>query len=340
MRGFADDGQCKLLGLSLRISHGLQSQGWTELFCMNSPLPGLCSGMELRHLRHFVAVAETGSISRAAQKVFLTQPALSRQIKALEEDIGQILLERQAHSVRLTPAGEVLVGEARELLRRADEVLERVRAAGQGVRLRVGYAPSLADGLLSAAVEQFSQRHRHARIELFDLSTQEMLSGLEAETLEVAITVAPEREVRGLQWTPLLRLDWRLAVSQRHPLAKAASIRPEELSREPLLIFCQRDYPEYWVAISDWMRAQRLHLPLAGEYDGVHSLLAAVASGLGVALVAKRADRFIPEGVRLLELAEGPREICIAAGCRRDRLEEEACAVFLEELRMAACAFA
>jgi LysR family transcriptional regulator, benzoate and cis,cis-muconate-responsive activator of ben and cat genes len=153
--------------------------------------------MELRQLRYFVAVAETGNISRAAQKIFLTQPALSRQIKALEEEIGQCLLERQAHSIRLTPAGEALLREARELLRHAEQVLETVRATGKGVRLRVGYAPSLASGLLSAAVENFSQVHPGARIELFDLSTAEMCAGLQNDTLDVAVTVGQDGAGRG-----------------------------------------------------------------------------------------------------------------------------------------------
>ena len=83
--------------------------------------------MELRQLRYFVAVAETSNISRAAQKLFLTQPALSRQIKALEDEIGQCLVERSAHSIRLTPAGDALLREARELLQRVDAMLERVK---------------------------------------------------------------------------------------------------------------------------------------------------------------------------------------------------------------------
>jgi DNA-binding transcriptional LysR family regulator len=102
--------------------------------------------MELRQLRYFVAIADAGNISRAAKKIFLTQPALSRQIKALEEEIGHCLLERQAHSIRLTPVGELLLRESRELLQHAEQVLDRMRAAGHGVRLRVGYAPSLAAG--------------------------------------------------------------------------------------------------------------------------------------------------------------------------------------------------
>ena len=135
-------------------------------------------GMELRQLRYFVAAAEEGNISRAAKKMFLTQPALSRQIKALEDEIGQCLLERQAHSIRLTPVGETLLRESRELLQHADLVVERVRAAGGGLRLRVGYAPSLAAGLLSAAVESFTQTHPNTSVELFDMSTAEMLAGL------------------------------------------------------------------------------------------------------------------------------------------------------------------
>lgn len=91
----------------------------------------MLAGMELRQLRYFVAVAETGNISRAAQTIFFTQPALSRQIKALEDEIGQCLLERQANSIRLTPIGKALLREARELLQHADQVLERVRAAGR-----------------------------------------------------------------------------------------------------------------------------------------------------------------------------------------------------------------
>ncbi len=292
--------------------------------------------MELRQLRHFVAVAETGNISRAAQRIFLTQPALSRQIKALEEEIGQTLLERQAHSIRLTPAGEILLREARELLEHADQALRRVRASGQGVRLRVGYAPSLASGLLSGAVEQFTQKHPQARVELFDLSTQEMLAGLEADTLDVAITVGPGHDTRGLQWTPLAQVPWQLAVNRQHPLARQSRVTPEEAAREPLLVFCQRDYPEYWDIVTRWLREHRQCPSIAGEYDGVNSLLAAVESGLGVALVTTRAAKLVPERVRLKELSATPEPLCIAAGQRTDRADGKPCAVFIEELRLAA----
>jgi len=292
--------------------------------------------MELRQLRYFVAVAETGNISRAAKKLFLTQPALSRQIKALEDEFGECLLERQAHSIRLTPAGEILLGEARELFQRADLLLERVRAAGRGVRLRVGYAPSLASGLLAEAVESFAQKHPNARVELFDLSSKEMLAGLEDETLDVVLTVAPERDSRGLKWAPLLQASWQMAVNRKHPLAQRAHVTPAEVTREPLLVFCQRDYPEYWDLVAGWLREHRQRFDIAGEYDGVNSLMAAVASGLGLALVTTCTGGLIPERVRLKTLSAPPKPVNIAAGIRARRAAEKPLAVFIEELRQAA----
>lgn len=300
-------------------------------------------GMELRQLRYFVAVAHEANISRAAQKMFLTQPALSRQIKSLEDEIGQCLLERSAHSIRLTPAGDALLPEARELLQRADTMVERVRAAGQSVRLRIGYAPSLASGLLSCAVENFAQKHPAARVELFDLSTQEILAGLDGldgDTLDVALTVGQKRDGHGLKWTPLAQVSWQLAVNRQHPLARRTQVTAAEVAREPLLVFCQRGYPEYWSTITGWLRKHQQRPAIAGEYDGVDSLLAAVESGLGVAIVTTSTARLIPQRVRLKPLTAAPNPVCIAAGHRASRATEKPLAVFIEELRRAAQAFA
>ncbi len=292
--------------------------------------------MELRQLRYFVAVAETGNISRAAQKIFLTQPALSRQIKALEEEIGQCLLERRAHSVQLTPAGEIMLREAREMLQHADQVLERVRASSVGGRLRIGYAPSLASGLLSSAVANFTQAHPGTRVELFDLSTGEMLAGLEANRLDVVVTVARNLDTRGLKWAPLARSPWRLAVSTSHRLAQQQRVTPGEVAREPLLAYSQREYPEYWETVTDWLQEHGLRARIAGEYDGADSLLAAVESGLGVALVATRMAKLFPNRVSLQILTATPKPLCIAAGFRADRADDKPLAVFIGELRRAA----
>jgi LysR family transcriptional regulator, benzoate and cis,cis-muconate-responsive activator of ben and cat genes len=296
--------------------------------------------MELRQLRYFVAVAEDGNISRAAKKIFLTQPALSRQIRGLEEEIGQCLLERQAHSIRLTPAGEALLREARELLQHAEQVRERVRVAGRGLRLRVGYAPSLAAGMLSIAVGNFTQAHPNAQVELSDLSTAEMLAGLEADKLDVALCVGQQRQTRGLKWMLLVHAPWRLAVNRNYPLARRSQVTPQEVAREPLLVYCQRDYPEYWDTVTGWLRDHRQRPRIAGEYGGAENLMAAVESGLGVALVTTQMARLFPKRARLIPLSTPPEPVRIAVGLRANRAEDKPLAVFVEELRKAALAFA
>ena len=296
--------------------------------------------MDLRQLRYFVAVAEQGNISQAAKKIFLSQPALSRQIKALEDEVGQCLLERQAHSIRLTPAGEALLREGRELLQHAEQVLERVRSSGRGLRLRVGYAPSLAAGLLSAAVGNFTQSHPKVHVELSDLSTTQMLAGLESEKLDVVLCVGQPHQTRGLKWTPLVRAPWRLAVNRRHPLARRSQVTPPEVAGEALLVYHQREYPEYWELISGWLRDHRQRPRVAGEYDGAEDLMAAVESGLGVALVTTRMANLFPNRARFLTLSSPPEPVCIVAGQRDNLANDKPLAVFVEELRKAAQSFA
>src|SRR6201988_58271 len=101
------------------------------------------SAVELRHLRYFVAVAEMENVSRAALKLHVSQPALSRQIRDLEDEIGFCLLERTAKSVRLTKAGRALLDEARRVLQRADEAVKKARSvATEPSELHVGYSPT------------------------------------------------------------------------------------------------------------------------------------------------------------------------------------------------------
>ncbi len=296
--------------------------------------------MDLRQLRNFVAVAEQGNISQAAKKIFLTQSALSRQIRALEDEVGHPLLERQAHSIRLTATGELLLREGRELLHQADQMLERVRIAGSGVRLRIGYSPSLAAGLLSAAVETFTQSHPQAQVDLLDLSSAGMLAGLQNGSLDVAVSVGQQRPAPGLKWTPLLEAAWRLAVSRRHRLARHSNVTPLQVAAEPLIGFCQRDYPEYWEVITGWLGHPGRRPRIAGEYDGAENLMAAVESGLGVAFITTQVGRLFPKRVRLVTLCSPPRPVCIAVGHRSDRMDDKPLAVFVAELRKAALAYA
>lgn len=204
--------------------------------------------------------------------------------------------------------------------RRGARTCPRRRARGAAARR---LCPSLASGLLSVAVESFAQKHPTAHVELFDRSTKELVAGLENDTLDVALTVGPEREVRGLKWTPLVRASWRLTVNRTHPLSRRSRVTPAEVAAGPLLVFCQRDYPEYWEIITGWLRDHRQRLALTGEYDGVNSLLAAVESGLGVAIVTTSSAYLVPEYLQLKSLSDAPMPLCIAVGFRAHRATEK-----------------
>lgn len=291
--------------------------------------------MELRQLRSFIAVAEDGVISRAAQRLHLTQSALSRQIKALEQDLGVTLLERGAHSVKLTQEGAVLLKEGRGVLERAEAAVARVRAAGRAVLLRVGYAPTLTAGMLPVAMEAFMQRHPRVRVELLDLSSVEMRSGLEQGTLDVAVTVRPAKNDENLHWETLRQEAWCVAMSRSHPLQAKKSISPADLNEARMVMFTQQDYPEYWQGVTAWFKGQGLNARITGEYDGANSLASAVEAGLGLALVVKRMACSFPR-LLLKPIKPEPEPVCIAAGLSSARRTDPILGVFIEELKRAA----
>src|SRR5579863_7380823 len=161
--------------------------------------------MELRHLRYFVAVAEEENVSRAALKLHVSQPALSRQIRDLEDELGFPLLERTAKSVRLTKAGRVFLDEARAVLQRADDAVKAAKAvATGGGELHVGYAPTPTVRILPPTLHAFQAEGLKVRVVLHDLYTQEMLDELRAEKIQLAFLVRPKPAMlRGLRFEDL-----------------------------------------------------------------------------------------------------------------------------------------
>src|SRR5579863_2658480 len=130
--------------------------------------------MELRHLRYFVAVAAHGSFSRAANELHLTQPALSRQVKSLEDEIGVALFLRGPNAVSLTSAGEAFFEEAKDILTRVEAAVRRIITHPQREKLRVGYVHSLNAGIMTRVVERFRDYKKDVILELIDLTTSAM----------------------------------------------------------------------------------------------------------------------------------------------------------------------
>src|SRR5690348_3145905 len=193
-------------------------------------------GMELRHLRYFIAAAEQENVSRAALRLHVSQPALSRQIRDLEDELGFALFQRSAKSLRLSEAGRTFLAEARAVLARAADAVEAAKAVATGQRgeLHSGYAPTPTARLLPPALRAFQAAHPGVRVKLHDLSTEEMVGGLRAGTLQLAFLVQPTRAMlRGLAFAALIRDPVRVAVARTHPFARLRAVSVERLRAEP-----------------------------------------------------------------------------------------------------------
>lgn len=276
--------------------------------------------MELRHLRYFVAVAEEENVTRAAAKLHVAQPAVSRQIRDLEEDLGAALLERSAKAVRLTDAGRIFLEEARAVLQRVDDAVKAVQAVAGGATgdLHVGYAPSLTVQILPRALRRFQTDWPRVRVSLHDLSTGEMLAGLRENRLDLALMVQPTAaDLRGLRFQELARYPMCVAVAPGHRLARSRSLSLSKALSEPLIGYSRAEYPEYHVTIEEIFRSLGRPPTSIEEHDSVSSLIAAVEAGRGLALVPSAMACMVGPRLKILPLASEVAPIVVGAVCRK-----------------------
>ena len=292
--------------------------------------------MELRHLRYFIAVAEEENVSRAALKLHISQPALSRQIRDLEDGLGFLLLERSAKSVRLTEAGRTFLGEARAVLQRADDAVKAAHAVAEGKGdLHVGYAPSLTARILPATLRLFQKEQRGMRVRLHDLSTEEMVAGLRKKTLQLAFLPRPTaRMMRGMVFEELVRDPICLAVGRKHPLARQRSVTVAEAIREPLIAYRKEDYPEAHEMLRFLVAGSKAKLRIAEEHDSVSALIAAVEAGNGVAVAVESLGCTAGPRLKLIPFVPAPEPLSVGALWAKTDLTSSA-SLFLEAAKQA-----
>jgi DNA-binding transcriptional LysR family regulator len=277
--------------------------------------------MELRHLRYFAAVAAHGSFSRAANNLHLTQPALSRQVRDLEEEIGVPLFVRGTNTLTLTEAGEVFYEEARDLLARADQAVQRVRGEARSETLRVGYGPSLTAGILPRALERFQSEVPRVRIELEDLSPREIGEKVKGGLLDLVIMPeSTQALIKGFQWTELRRLALVLVMAPTHPLAKLAKIPPKRLNGLPLHGLGRVNFPDYVPRMRALLKPFGVVLDFATlSNDGVTTLFASLEATNGATILADGVVSVLPRTLEVRPFSPALPDIVILAGLPADR---------------------
>jgi LysR family transcriptional regulator, benzoate and cis,cis-muconate-responsive activator of ben and cat genes len=266
--------------------------------------------VELRHLRYFVSVAETENVSRAALKLHISQPALSRQIRDLEEEIGVLLLERTAKSVSLTQAGRVFLPEARAVLQRADQAIKKAQAvAGADTELHVGYSPTPSVRLLPVLLRAYQRAMPDVRVRLHDWRNDENLAGLRQGRLHLAFVFLLPRKsaLRNLRFEALTQESARLAVSPKHPFTRRDTVSLAEAAREPFVAYNREEYPDYHRRLIAVFAKVKTKLRIVEEHDGFTSLIPAIEAGRGVALVSESFIHSAGKRVKLLRLTPEPK---------------------------------
>src|SRR5258708_26752122 len=188
--------------------------------------------MERRPLRYFIAVAEKENMTRAAGRLQVQQPPLSRQIRALEDELGVALFNHGAKAVRLTEAGKVFLAEARAVVERANEAVQIVKAVAGGKRgeIHVGYVSALSTEILPRALRLFHEANPYVRVQLHAMSMQEVLQGLSEEKLNVAfVEQVPRQLMTGLTFEQLHRYPSCLAAHPAHPRAHVPQVCLEQV---------------------------------------------------------------------------------------------------------------
>ncbi len=275
--------------------------------------------MELRHLRYFVAVAEGENVSRAAAKLHVSQPGVSRQINNLEDEIGFPLFTRTGKSVRLTVAGRIFLREARDILARTAAAVELARVGGGSpTEINVGYIPSGTVEILPSALRIFRNRFPEVHVTLHDLSAEDMPPLLLQRKLDVALTVLRHKLPRELGFKELVRYATCVAVGRTHPLAKLKSIRLDQIASEPVATYTRKDYPGYNKHLAKLFAAVGRKPRIGSEHDSGSSLIAAVAAGHEFALLPSCVSNAAGARLRLLKLRPALPPWSIVALWRKD----------------------
>ncbi len=263
---------------------------------------------DLDLLSAFVAVAEERHFRRAAERLHLAQPVVSRRIQRLERDIGVQLLERSTRQVSLTDAGTGFLDDARRLLHDADLAVARARRVAQGVlgRLSIGFVESVAFELLAPLLAQLEQRVPDVTLELRELSTEQQLAELHGDVDVAIVRELGEHELGAEQLTGRHLLTERLhvALPERHRLAGHASLQLEELADLPFVMFPRPPVPRLHDHLVGVCTRAGFHPDIVAHAAQYPTMLAMVAAARGLALVPACARAIRPQGVRLVPLED------------------------------------
>jgi DNA-binding transcriptional LysR family regulator len=278
--------------------------------------------MELRHLRYFVAVGEEQHYGRAASKLRVAQPALSRQIQDLEEEMGFKLFERLPRGVKLSAAGKLFLEDAQRILRDVNEAAARAErvARGRSGTLRVGFTENASwQGVVPESFRRFREMRADAELQLQPAGSLEQLKAIRSDRLDAGFVFNMPKTDSELELLPVAVQHIELAALRRHPLTKLKKVRLRDLTEAPFVWFPRKESPALYDRLMHECFRGGLKSPrIVQEGLDEATILSLVATGLGVGWVLGTARWRCPKSVVILSVVDLNVRLPLSLAWRRD----------------------
>jgi DNA-binding transcriptional LysR family regulator len=266
--------------------------------------------MELRDLRYFVAVAQHRNFSRAAEQLAVSQPALSEQVRKLEDELGAPLFVRTSRGVTLTDAGEAFLPRARDVLAQADAAADSVRMVTSGVAgtLTLGFIDSAALAILPPLIRRFTDRYPNVKLRLRELGTRQQLEAAASGEIDVGIVRGPvwSEELNGRR---IATESLLVALPAHHALAANTPIRLADLRDEGFVTYPAERQAGLYEEMLRLCHAAGFEPRIVQEANEISTICAIVAAGLGVAIVPSSATTIALSGVVYCPLGDAGAEL-------------------------------
>jgi DNA-binding transcriptional LysR family regulator len=248
--------------------------------------------MELRHLRYFIALSEELHFSRAAKRLHVSQPPLTRQIRQLEQELGVDLLYRTTRKVELTEAGRAFANEARQIITHVAHASGLASQANRGIagELVLGYTPARAH-IVAKAVKVFSKLYSSVQITLRDMSGQG-LQPIRDGRIDLGFVAQPV-DGTGLVVSTVLRESYVVALPEKHRLAAGHSVSIRELAKEPILLFPRYSNPVGYDILVALFRARELTMNVSLEVENLHMRMELLRAGFGLCVFRRSVSEIL-----------------------------------------------
>lgn len=278
--------------------------------------------MELRHLRYLVAVGEEQNYRRASDRLHVAQPALSRQIQDLEDEVGFKLFERLPRGVKLSAAGRMFLDDARRILQQVNEAAARAArvARGQSGTLRIGFTENASwHGVVPDSLRRFRKRHPDAELQLHPAGSVDQINEIRTARVDAGFVFLLPANDEELEQIPVAMEHLELAVPKGHPLSKLKRLRLRDLVDVPFIWFPRREGPTFYDRLMHECYRGGLKSPrIVQEAANEATILSLVTHGMGVGWVNETARWRCPEGVVILSIADLNMSLPMALAWRRD----------------------